>query len=81
MVGSVLEAGARITGKMPAYTRSVVYELIESVKHLDCSATYKTFGYQPRPARESIAACIDWLLEIDAVKPKAVEKIRAHRAI
>lgn len=79
-VASVTEAVGRLTRTEPLYTRGLVHENYDRYAYFDCSKTYQTFGYLPRDTREMLKDCIDWLIEIEALKPRTVQRIQAYRA-
>jgi dihydroflavonol-4-reductase len=80
VVGSINDWIGSLRGKEPSLSWSLASEFIERYQFLDCSVTYQTFGYQPRDAVTTIAGCVDWLLQINALKPDVAAKVKAYRA-
>ena len=68
----------RLIKKTPPVTYDLVYEVVERYCYLDTAETNRTFGLNPRPARETLRDCIDWLLAQQRLKPATAQKVRQH---
>jgi hypothetical protein len=66
--GRLQELTARITGKKPSFTASIVYDTMNRYGYLDNSLAIDTFGIVPRPVEETLQDCIRWLLHLGVVK-------------
>jgi dihydroflavonol-4-reductase len=80
VVGSINDWIGSVRGQEPSLSWNLASEFIERYQFLDCSATYQTFGYQPRNGETTISGCVDWLMEINALRPEIAAKVKAHRA-
>jgi dihydroflavonol-4-reductase len=67
LAGQLTELSARLAGKPPRYTASIIHESAGRWGFLDSSLAIGTFGVVPRPAEETIRDGIRWLLHIGAV--------------
>ena len=79
-IASVTEALGRLTRTEPRFTYGLVHENYARYAYFDCSKTYQTFGYLPRDTREMLEDCIDWLIEIEALQPRTIQRIQTHRS-
>ena len=80
MTGSLVEALARVTGGTPRFSRSIIHELFGRYSVYEYGKTLETFDYQPIDRETTLQDCIDWLVEIEALKPRTIKRIQAHRA-
>lgn len=68
LYGALGELLAKVTGSPPNLTRATARETIGHYMFTDCSATWRTFDYQPRPAELMVRDAIRWLLYIGEIK-------------
>lgn len=67
---------SRLLGVKPMFTRDLVYEVIERYGFYDCSETNRVFGLEPKPAKESLKASLNWLVSQDKIRRNAVKKAK-----
>jgi len=79
-MAAVMELGARLSGKPPTLTRAAVHDLHGKFAWYDCSKAERLLDWHAQPAYETVAETVTWLLQIDALDPKAAAAIRSHRA-
>jgi dihydroflavonol-4-reductase len=69
-VGSLMDVGARLTGRKPTFSRSLAYEVVERYGLYDGSLANRTFGLHPLAAEAAIRNTICWLLYLGKVTTK-----------
>lgn len=60
LVGSMMEFGARFTGKEPPITRGIVDDAAERYMYIDGSPTWRAFDYTPYTARDTVRESLAW---------------------
>ncbi len=72
----LVEKISRAFGIRPLFTRDLVYEVVGRYGFYDCSETYRTFEFQPRPADQSLVASVSWLATQGKLKPRVMQKLQ-----
>lgn len=77
----VVEKACKLFGITPPFTYDLVYEVSERWGFYDVQDTLDTFDITPRKAEASITGAIEWLLEMNKLKPSVAAKVRAKMGI
>lgn len=65
LVGSMMEVGARFTGKEPAITRGLIEDSTDRYMYIDCEPTWQTFQYRPYPLSETLRDSLAWYRQME----------------
>lgn len=76
----IIEKLCKLFGMTPPFTYDLIYEVSERWGFYDFQDSIDTFGIKPRKADESLKSSINWLLDIDKIKPGIAEKVKAKMA-
>jgi dihydroflavonol-4-reductase len=76
LFAKVLELGARFTGKAPVLTSKLARDYSHSYVWVTSEKAERDLGYTHRPARESLARSVRWLLENGYVPGPAADRVR-----
>jgi dihydroflavonol-4-reductase len=76
LIAKVLELRARFTGKPPVLTSKLARDYSHSYVWVTSEKAERDLGYTHRPARESLARAVRWLLENDYVPGPAADRVR-----
>jgi dihydroflavonol-4-reductase len=76
LLAAALELGARFAGKRPILTRKLARDYAHSYVWVKSEKAEQELGYQYRPARETLARSVRWLLESGLVPESAAERVR-----
>jgi dihydroflavonol-4-reductase len=76
LIAFFLELSARFTGKSPVLTRRLARDYSHAYVWVTSEKAERDLGYQHRPARESLARSVRWLLENGYVPGPAAERVR-----
>lgn len=60
LVGSLMELGAKVTGKEPLLTRGIVEDAAERFMLIDSKQTWRTFNYKPYSMQDTVVCSLDW---------------------
>lgn len=68
---SLMEFGASLTGKEPAFTRAMPEDYVGRYQFIDSGNTIETFGHIPHALEDTVKDSLVWLAKISALKINA----------
>lgn len=77
-LGTLMELGAKITGKEPLLTREYGKKLVGKYAFFDCGKACSELGYHPAAHRTVLAKGLDWFLNSEFVSEKIRSKVYPH---
>ncbi|PID44727.1 MAG: nucleoside-diphosphate sugar epimerase [Proteobacteria bacterium] len=78
LAARVVESLCKLIGVTPPFTYDLVYEVADRFAYYEYQDTVNELGVQPRPALNSLVACIEWLLKTDRIKHSVADKVQHH---
>lgn len=75
LMGSLLDIGAKLTGRQPTFSRSLAHEVVERYGLYDGSLANRTFGLHPLGAEEAIGNTIRWLFFLGKVTKQLPQEV------